>query len=601
MRELKTLIPYFKKYTRVYLVGLAAVIGSNLINTLAPRLLQQGIDAIGRPEPLPAIRRAAILLIVASVAGGVLRYVMRQLLNSVSRRVEYDLRNTLFDKLLRLPQSYYDRTPTGDLMARATNDLLAVRMLAGPALMYLVDTVTRTLILIPAMMRTSSLLATLALLPLLALPFAEAYFGRRIHARSLAVQDHFGKLTDFVHQNLSGIRIVRAYNQETPETEAFARCSEEYVALNLKLARAQAALEPLLMLLGGVSSVIVLLVGGGLVLEGRITAGAFVAFFLYLALLVWPFVFLGWAINLAFRGTAAMSRINRVLEEPNPLPEPAAPGPLPAGRGARAIAFEDVWFRYPAAPDRDWVLAGVSFAVPAGSSLGIVGPTGAGKSAIVELLAREYDPDRGRITIDGVDLKALTLDQVRSALGMVPQETFLFSATIRDNVLLGQPDDGRLDRVADVSQLAEALPALPTGVDTMLGERGINLSGGQKQRAAIARALAKDPPIVVLDDALSAVDSHTEARILERLRSTLVGTTSVVVSHRAAAVRHAAEIIVLEAGRIVERGSYEQLLRDNGRFASLVRTQVLEEELETITTSGGGTPASASGASPPAG
>jgi ATP-binding cassette subfamily B protein len=523
--------------------------------------------------------------VAAALVGGVLRYFMRQLLNSVSRRVEYDLRNTLFEKLLRLPQSFYDRTPTGDLMARATNDLLAVRMLAGPAIMYLTDTVTRTLILVPAMVHTSPLLGGLTLVPLLALPFVESYFGRRIHVRSLAVQDHFGKLTDFVHQNVSGVRIVRAYNQETPETESFARSNQEYAGLNLRLARAQAALEPLLTLLGGASSVIVLLVGGRLVLEGRITPGAFVAFFVYLALLVWPFVFLGWAINLTFRGTAAMSRINRVLEEPDPLAAPSVGGPLVPGRTARAIELDDVWFRYPSAPERDWVLAGVSFRVPAGGSLGIVGPTGAGKTAIVELLARQYDPDRGKISIDGIDLRDLTLDQIRGAIGVVPQETFLFSATLRENVLLGQPDDGRLERVALVSQLSEAIPSLPNGIDTMLGERGINLSGGQKQRAAIARALAKDPPIVILDDALSAVDSHTEAEILERLQTTLAGKTYLVVSHRAAAVRGTDRIIVLDRGRLVEEGTYDRLLRDNGRFAGLVRTQLLEEELETITAS----------------
>jgi ATP-binding cassette subfamily B protein len=585
MRELESLIPYLRKYTRVYLLGLVAVIGSNLMNTLAPRLLQHGIDALGAANPMPAVRRAALFLVAAALVGGVLRYFMRQLLNSVSRRVEYDLRNTLFEKLLRLPQSFYDRTPTGDLMARATNDLLAVRMLAGPAIMYLTDTVTRTLILVPAMVHTSPLLGGLTLVPLLALPFVESYFGRRIHVRSLAVQDHFGKLTDFVHQNVSGVRIVRAYNQETPETESFARSNQEYAGLNLRLARAQAALEPLLTLLGGASSVIVLLVGGRLVLEGRITPGAFVAFFVYLALLVWPFVFLGWAINLTFRGTAAMSRINRVLEEPDPLAAPSVGGRLVPGRTARAIEFDDVWFRYPSAPERDWVLAGVSFRVPAGGSLGIVGPTGAGKTAIVELLARQYDPDRGKISIDGIDLRDLTLDQIRGAIGVVPQETFLFSATLRENVLLGQPDDGRLERVAQVSQLSEAIPSLPNGIDTMLGERGINLSGGQKQRAAIARALAKDPPIVILDDALSAVDSHTEAEILERLQTTLAGKTYLVVSHRAAAVRGTDRIIVLDRGRIVEEGTYDRLLRDNGRFAGLVRTQLLEEELETITAS----------------
>lgn len=582
MRELRSLIPYLKRYTRAYLVGLVCVIGSNLLNTLAPKFVEQGIDALSGPGPLAGVNRAALWLIGVAVLGGGLRYGMRQLLNGVSRRVEYDLRGDLFTKLVSLPPAYFDRTSTGDLMARATNDLLAARMVAGPALMYVVDTITRTVILIPAMFAVNATLAGLALLPLLALPLVEAVLGRMIHARSLAIQDHFGVLTDFVRQNIAGARIVRAYNQETPETEAFARLNEEYATKNLHLARAQAALDPLLMLLGGSSSAIVLLVGGRLVLEGTVTTGAFVSFFIYLALLVWPLVFLGWAINLAFRGSAAMSRINAVFREPRTIDDPTRPLDLPPRRPARSIQFEQVWFRYPSAAERDWVLADVSFEVPAGQSLGVVGAIGAGKTAVVELLARLYDPDRGRVRIDGIDVRQLRLATVRQAVGLVPQETFLFSDTLRANILLGLPDDGRVERSAQVSELAAAVADLPQRYDTILGERGINLSGGQKQRAAIARALAKDPPIVVLDDALSAVDAQTEFRILEQLRDELVGKTSIVVSHRAAAVRQSDRIIVLDGGRIVERGSYDELLSRGGRFADLVRTQLLEAELEHL-------------------
>lgn len=582
MRDLRPLGPYLGKYTGTYVVGLACVIGSNSLSTLVPRFLGRGIDALALPNPIPAARQAALWLVLVATAGGVLRYGMRRLLNGISRRIEYDLRNDLFARLMALPPSFYDRTPLGDLMARATNDLLAVRMVAGPAIMYLTDTLTRGLILIPAMVAVNPTLAALAMLPLLALPGLEAVLGRRIHERSLAIQDQFGKMTEFVRQHLTGIRIVRAYSQETRETEAFARHNRDYADRNVRLAKVQAALDPTLGLLGGLSGVVVLLVGGRLVLTGAISTGEFVAFFVYLALLVWPLVFLGWAINLTFRGTAAMSRINAIFQEPIPIADPAAPVALPAGRAARAIRFEDVWFRYPSAPDRPWVLAGVSFDVPAGGSLGVVGATGAGKSALVELIARLYDPDQGRILIDGVDLRQLTLAEVRAAVGFVPQETFLFSTTLRANVLLGAPDDGRLERVAAVAQLDRAVAELPNGYDTLLGERGINLSGGQKQRAAIARALAQDPPIVVLDDALSAVDAQTEARILEQLRHAMTGKTSVVVSHRAAAVRDADRILVLDQGRIVESGRYEELLAAGGRFAALVRTQLIEEELEAL-------------------
>ena len=330
MRELKPLGPYLKKYTGTYAAGLACVIGSNLLNTLAPKFLAQGIDALDGPDPVRQARRAALLLVGAAVLGGLLRYGMRQLLNSVSRRVEFDLRNDLFSKLMALPASYYDRTPMGDLIARSTNDLLAARMVAGPALMYVIDTITRAIILLPAMVAVHPTLAGLALVPLLALPALEGWLGRRIHQRSLAIQDHFGVVSEFVRQHLTGVRIVRAYSQETPEAATFARLNREYAEKNFALARVQAALDPSLSLMGGLSSAIVLLVGGRLVMVGTISTGTFVSFFVYLALLIWPLVFLGWAINLGFRGSAAMSRINEVFRAPNPIADPPRPAPAAA-------------------------------------------------------------------------------------------------------------------------------------------------------------------------------------------------------------------------------------------------------------------------------
>ena len=582
MRELKSLLPYLTKYTGTYLVGLLCVIGSNLLNTLAPKFIEQGIDALAGPAPVANVYRAALWLAGAATLGGILRYGMRQLLNSVSREVEFDLRNGFFTKLMSLPVAFFDRNGTGDMMARATNDLLAVRMVAGPALMYLVDTVTRTVILVPAMFAVNATLAGLALLPLLGLPFVEGVLGRLIHSRSLAIQNHFGVLTEFVRQNIAGARIVRAYNQETLEAASFALLNQAYADKNLHLARAQAALDPTLTLLGGLSSAIVLVVGGRLTMAGTITPGAFVSFFVYLALLVWPLVFLGWAINLTFRASAAMARINAIMKEPRSVDDPPSPVELAPTPTSRSIRFDRVWFRYPNSPDRPWVLTDVSFDVPPGRSLGIVGATGAGKSALAELLVRWYDPDRGAVEIDGVDVRRISLRALRETVGFVPQETFLFSDTLERNVLLGRPNDGRLERVAQVAELASAVTSLPASYQTMLGERGINLSGGQKQRAAIARALAKDPPIVVLDDALSAVDSETESRILSQLRGALVEKTSIVVSHRAAAVRLADEIIVLDGGAIVERGSYDELVGMGGRFAALVRTQLLEAELEHL-------------------
>jgi len=580
MHELRALLPYLTPHRRTIGLGLVLVAISNLFNTLGPRFVQRAIDALHEGGPFGEVRRAILLLLAVALAGGIARYGMRELLNSGSRRVEYDLRNRLYAHIQRMSAAFYARYATGDVMARTTNDLLAVRMVAGPALMYLVDTILRALLVVPIMIHISPLLSAVSLLPLAALPVAMVVFGRLIHIRSEAIQTQFATLTSHVHENLSGVRIVRAYRQEAAETEQFRRLNQEYASRNLALARVQGMFHPLLGTLGGLGSVALLYVGGRLVIAGRVSVGEFVAFGVYLTTLVWPMIALGWVVNLVQRGAAAMGRINALFDERPDIGDPPAPVALPPAAGARSIAFDGVSFRYPGDADRGWALEDVTFAVPAGGSLAIVGATGAGKSTLAELIARTYDPDRGRILIDGVDIRSIRLAELHAAVGFVPQETFLFSDTLRENVLLGAPDDGRLERAAEIAQLTEALASLPAGYDTMLGERGVNLSGGQKQRAAIARALAQDPPIFVLDDALSAVDAHTEARILGALRGALAERTSITISHRLAAVRDADLIIVLEGGRIVERGTHAELRHAGGRYWELLRRQELEEELE---------------------
>ena len=586
MRELRALLPFMRPYRGILAVGLAMVLISNRFAVLGPRYLQQGIDALRGGASFGEVTHFALLLVGVALIGGVARYFMRDILNSASRRVEFDLRNVLYDHIQKMPAEFYDRFATGDIMARATNDLLAVRMVAGPAMMYLIDTIIRAMLIIPAMMQISPILTGVALLPLLGLPLAMVVLGQKIHHRTLDIQNQFGELTNFVHENLSGVRVVRAYRQERSETEAFRELNDDYRRRNLALAKVQGIFYPVLTLFGGLGAAAVLYVGGGLVLQGGVSVGAFIAFGVYLAMLVWPMIALGWAINLIQRGAAAMARINQLLREQPSIVSPANPAAFPAPRGARALAVEGVWFKYPNAAERGWVLQDISFEVAPGRSLAIVGATGAGKTSLVDLLVRTYDPDRGRILVDGVDIRSVSLADLHRAIGFVPQETFLFSQTLRDNVLLGAPDDGRLERVADTSQLAAALSDLPSGFDTMLGERGINLSGGQKQRAAIARALAQDPPIFVLDDALSAVDAQTEAKILAGLRGALAGRTSVIVSHRLTAVREADWILVLDGGRLVEQGTHEELVARGSRYWELLRRQQLEEELETANTIG---------------
>jgi len=586
MRELRALLPFMRPYRGILAVGLAMVLISNRFAVLGPRYLQQGIDALRGGASFGEVTHFALLLVGVALIGGVARYFMRDILNSASRRVEFDLRNVLYDHIQKMPAEFYDRFATGDIMARATNDLLAVRMVAGPAMMYLIDTIIRAMLIIPAMMQISPILTGVALLPLLGLPLAMVVLGQKIHHRTLDIQNQFGELTNFVHENLSGVRVVRAYRQERSETEAFRELNDDYRRRNLALAKVQGIFYPVLTLFGGLGAAAVLYVGGGLVLQGGVSVGAFIAFGVYLAMLVWPMIALGWAINLIQRGAAAMARINQLLREQPSIVSPANPAAFPPPRGARALAVEGVWFKYPNAAERGWVLQDISFEVAPGRSLAIVGATGAGKTSLVDLLVRTYDPDRGRILVDGVDIRSVSLADLHRAIGFVPQETFLFSQTLRDNVLLGAPDDGRLERVADTSQLAAALSDLPSGFDTMLGERGINLSGGQKQRAAIARALAQDPPIFVLDDALSAVDAQTEAKILAGLRGALAGRTSVIVSHRLTAVREADWILVLDGGRLVEQGTHEELVARGSRYWELLRRQQLEEELETANTIG---------------
>jgi ATP-binding cassette subfamily B multidrug efflux pump len=580
MTNLRRLLPSGRRYWQVFAAGITCVVVSNYFRARIPQYLQRGIDALGPGGSMVAVHRALLLLLLVSVASGIARYVMRETLNGASRRIETDLRDRLFVHLERMAPAFYDRFSTGDLMARATNDLLAVRMVAGPALMYLSDTVIGAAITLPFMLHISPTLTGLALLPLVTLPVGMVFFGQAIHRRTLRIQAAYADLTSAVHENLSGARIVRAYRQENAEIERFRTINEDYAARNLALARVSGAFHPLLALLGGLGTVAVIWVGGRLVIQDTISAGKFVAFGVYLVMLVWPMIALGWVVNLVQRGEASMGRINALFDAKPEIESPPVASPLPPARASRSLAFEGVWFRYPNAPERGWVLQDVSFHLPAGGALGLVGATGSGKSTLAELIVRAYDPDRGRILIDGVDLRSLDLAELRRTVGYVPQETFLFSETLRENVLLGAPDDGRLERVAVTSQLTGALADLPNGFDTMLGERGVNLSGGQRQRAAIARALAQDPQLFVLDDALSAVDAQTEMRILSGLRDALARKTRVIISHRLSAVRASDWILVLDGGTVVEAGTHATLMERRGRYWELLRRQEAEEELE---------------------
>lgn len=583
MKELRRLIPYFRPYRWQVLVGLVFVVVSTAITSVVPWLLRQGIDAMGKNAPLREVLLVAAAIVGTSLVAGVMRYQMRSLMNGVSRWIEYDLRNDLFVHIETLDAPYFARTRTGDLMARLTNDLNAVRMAAGPAIMYLVNTIASGLFAMVFMLRIDARLTLLALLPMLVLPVMTVRLGSAIHKRFDSVQEHFSTLTTHAQENLTGTRIVRAYRQEAAEIERFGRLNEEYLIRNMSLVRLYGTMHPLFSLLAGLGAAIVIGLGGALVIRGAISVGSFVAFGLYLGLMTWPLIALGWVINLFQRGAASMARLVEILDARSTVVStPAANVHLAPARSGRSIEFRNVGFHYPTADGREprWILRGISFFVPAGATLGVVGATGSGKSALMDLIPRLYDPQEGQILIDGVPIRDLSLAELRAEIGFVQQESLLFSDTVGANLGYGAADSQSIAWAARTAQMESTIARFPGGYETMLGERGINLSGGQKQRASLARALARNPAIVLLDDALSAVDTHTEAEILRQLRAALTGRTSVIASHRVSSIRHANAIIVLDDGRIVESGRHDELMMAEGRYWSLLRRQQLVESIE---------------------
>ena len=594
MKELfRTLLPYYRPYRRGMVIGLCLVVISNFFTIAGPYIIKEAIDAMTSGTDLGVIvRYAGLLVLVALIAGGI-RWVMRELLNSISRRIETDLRNDLFAHLLRLPAEFYDRWRTGDLMSRATNDVLAVRQVAGPAIMYLVNTATISALAVGLMIWISPRLTLFAMIPMVLLPVAVLQFGKRIHTLFEGIQSQFSDISAFAQENLSGMRIVKAYGRGPHQAAAFGRLNREYMRRNMALARVWGAFFPTLGMLGGVGAVVVLWLGGREVIADRITLGDFVAFGFYLTLLMWPMIALGWVTNLFQRGSASMSRINELLTQPVILSDSAAPArPMEV---AGAIEFDDVSFRYPGT--ERWVLQDISLQIEPGQTVAFVGATASGKSTLVHLIPRLYDATEGTVRIDGLDVQDIALSTLRGAVAMVPQETFLFSDSLRGNLMMGRHDADRtelndpgvgiaeagrmgLDEAIEIAQLGMTLDVLPEGLESRLGERGINLSGGQKQRATIARALFRDAPVLILDDSLSAVDTVTEEAILAGLQSVLSDRTSIIVSHRVSAVAGADRIFVLDDGRLTESGTHEELLALGGTYTRLLERQLLAEEIQ---------------------
>jgi ATP-binding cassette, subfamily B, multidrug efflux pump len=583
MSSLRRLLPYYRPYRRDVALGLTLVVASSAFSSVVPWFLRRALDGIRAGAPLQSIWFLAAGMVGTSLIGGVGRYWMRQILNGVSRWMEYDLRNDLFRSLETLDPSYFARMRTGDLMARLTNDLSAVRMAAGPAIMYLMNTIAGGAFALGFMLVISPRLTLIAALPMAALPVVGIVLGGRIHARFEAVQAQFSDLTTLAQENLAGVRIVRAFRQERAELERFAALNESYLEKNMRLARLYGLMHPAFSIFAGLGMVAVVGLGGALVIGGTISIGSFVAFGMYLAMLTWPLIALGWVINLFQRGAASHARLLDILDAQSRLADATPARTLAPSSAGRTIEFRNVGFHYPVEHGQEprWVLRDISFTAPAGATIGVVGATASGKSALMDLVPRFFDPQEGTILIDGIPIRDLDLAALRREIGYVPQESFLFSDTIGSNLTYGTDDERAGPWAAEIAQLARTIEEFPGRYDTVLGERGINLSGGQKQRAALARALARRPNVVLLDDALSAVDTHTEAEILRSLREALAGRTALIASHRVSAIRDAAWIIVLDQGRVVEQGRHSELIAAGGRYWTLLSRQQLEEAIES--------------------
>jgi len=581
LARLAFLVPYFRRYRAKLVLGLGTIFFSSLFGLLTPLLVGRGVDALKSALGRGTLARYALLVVAAAAVQGIFTYLQRSILVTMSRDIEFDLRNLYFRHLESQPQAFFHQWSTGDLMARATNDLQAVRMLCGPAIMYSATTVMTAAGALVLMARINLRLTLLALVTMPLVAIATNVFGSRIHRLFETVQGQFAAISAQVQENLAGVRVVRAYAQEEPELAEFRRLNAEYVQGNRVLTVWTSAFHPLLQALIGIGFAAVLWYGGALVLGGAISIGEFVTFNGFVGKLVWPMIALGWVINLVQRGTASLGRIQSVLAV---APAIVDADPLPEARGEirGAVRFKDLSFAYAAgAPP---VLSGIDFQVAAGQTVALVGRTGAGKSTLLALIPRLIDPPAGTLAIDGSDVRRLPLALLRGAIGMVPQETFLFSATVAENIALGRPE-ARRDEVAEAARLAgleEDLAIFPRGLDTVVGERGLTLSGGQKQRVALARALLRQPRILLLDDCLSAVDTQTEEAILGNLRRVFSGRTAFIVSHRISTVKEASLILVLDRGRIVERGTHAELLAAGGLYAELDQRQRLEEELAAV-------------------
>jgi ATP-binding cassette subfamily B multidrug efflux pump len=589
IQQLRPLFPYMRKYRSTLLFGAVCVLLNNGVWILFAQVLARAINDLNTGHARHRLLTYASLLLAIAGTKGIFQFLTRWLIIGVSREIEFDMRNDLFRHLEGLSYSFYQRTRTGDVMARATNDLNAVRMGIGPAVMYSANTLAFMSGALFFMLHISPKLTLYAFAPLPIVSIVIQRMGKQIHFRFERIQAMFSDITARVQENLSGVRVIRAFVQEGPEISRFEEDNDEYIRRSIKLVRIRGLMWPSLELMLSGSIILVLWLGGREVLQHRINLGDFVAFNTYMVQLTWPIIAVGWVIDIFQRGTASLARIQQLFDEKPEVTDADVPRTGVPTEVLGTIEFRDLTFRYPKTEESGdseppLVLKNVNLKVPAGTSLAIVGPTGSGKSTLVHLIPRVYDAEPESVFVDGRPIREFPLGLLRKNVGFVPQETFLFSDTIRENIALGVEDstDAEVRAAADAASIAAEIEDFPESFDTMVGERGITLSGGQKQRTAIARALIRNPKILVLDDALASVDTQTEDRILHHLRRLMEGRTTIFISHRVSTVRDADQIAVLANGEIVELGSHDELIAKNGYYTELYNKQLLEEELETV-------------------